>query len=206
MGRHLANGVMTRFEIAKKNSWYSDKGFNLEQEIDNVLKDISDIIEPSMYKLVKKEEDCYSFALKEAIFNKNIHELIREIIPLTYPNVLYLHNILSELKEKNIDIDSNEFIENYPFEAKINDNGAYFIEMNGKVLEENNLFYPLDWLIKEKRLFKNVEIYASVTVLWIDEDKYDGEDETNMLRVINNMKVKYYNTPLSKAFIYYVLG
>lgn len=100
MGRYLATGVMTKFHIMKKNSWYVDHNFDLDSEIENILKDISSIIDPSMYKLVEKSEDCYDFALKPEIFNNNIHELIGEISHLTYPNVNYFWNLEEKLKKK----------------------------------------------------------------------------------------------------------
>lgn len=206
MGRRLATGVMTRFEITKKNDWGSDSNFVLSSELENILKDISHIIDPSIYELVEKHEDCYDFALKTEIFNNNIHELIGEISSLTCPNVDCFWNLEEELKEKNIDINSKEFMGSYPLSVKVDEKGKYFIETNTEKIEEDYPFHPFYWIIDSDRLYKNIEINAAIILLWIDENKYCGEDETNMLSIINNMKARYYSSPLSKALVYYISG
>ncbi len=206
MGRYLAAGIMTRFDVRKKKGWFSDKKFNLEKEIDNVLKDINNIIDSSMYDLVEKKENRYDFALKPELFNKNIHELIREIKPLTNPNLTWISDIIKELEENGKTIYDKEFIEKYPIQVNISKNGEYSIEINNEVIEEDYPFYPMYCLINDKDLFNNVEIHIAIILLWIDYSKYDSEDETEMLRIINNMKAKYYSSPLSKSLIYYIIG
>lgn len=202
MGRYLATGIMTRFSIIGRKRMFYDKDFKLEKEIDNILNDINKIIDPSLYKLTNKDDECYEFSLKPDIFDNNIHELIREISPLTYPNVDFFADFYNEKENLN----NNDFIKNYPFACKVNSKGEYCIEINGEEIKEDYPFYPLYWIINDERLFYNVEIRAATILLWIDQDKYDGEDETEMLRIINNMKTKYYNSVLSKALIYYITG
>lgn len=204
MGRALAAGIMTRFDITKKNNW-NNEHFDLEKNLKRILKDISNIIDPSMYEVVMHDNESYEFALKPEIFNKNIHELIKEIGPLTCPNISCFYDIGCELTEKNTDICSKKMIEKYPFAIKVSEDGTYFVELNEEENEwEEGLFDPLYWIIKDDELSENVEISASVILLWMDESKYVGEDETNMLKIMNNMKSKYYSSPLSKALIYYI--
>lgn len=50
---------------------------------------MNEVIDISLYNLADKSEECYEFSLKLDIFNNNIHELIKEISPLTYPNTNY---------------------------------------------------------------------------------------------------------------------
>jgi len=192
---------MTRFGISIGKRWYRDKNFKIEENLENILKDMSDIIDPSMYELVEKDEDYYEFALKPEIFNENIYDLILEISPLTCPNDLEY-----EMKENHIDICSKEFIESHHFKMKVNEEGKYFFERDDHEVGEEYPFYPLYWITKEQKFSDNIAIRAAVINLWFDLNKYSGEDETEMLRIINNMKAKYYSNPLSKAFIYYVSG
>ncbi len=202
MGRFLANGVMTRFEIAKKDTSYSDEKFNLEKEMNNILKEINKTIDTSLYEITSKSKGHWIFSLKPEIFNKNIHDLIRELCPLTCPNVNSFIYIYREIKEKKIDIQSKKFEENYPINCKVDSEGNYYVKVNEEEQAEN--FTTLYWILNDRRLFYNVKIGSTVILLWSDEDKYIGEDETWMLKIINNMKTKYYNSLLSKALIYLV--
>jgi hypothetical protein len=43
-------------------------------------------------------------------------------------------------------------------------------------------------------------------MLWMDANKFDGEDESPMLKVLNSMKSSYYKNPLSKSLIYFIAG
>ncbi len=198
MGRHLVNGVLTRFKIKKNNNYYSN--FDLQKELYNVLKDMGRIIDVSLYELTTKGSDYYEFSLKPNIFDNNIHDLIREISPLTFPNV----NYFAYSRNKFGDINNKSFIDNFPFKCKINSNGKYYIEINDNKIDETQCFMPMHWILSNYEIRENVKINACIILLWIDEDKYDGEDETNILRLINNMKTKYYNSELSKALIYHV--
>lgn len=203
MGKYLTSSVVTKFKII--SGWYND--FNLEKEIDSILKDISNIIDSSMYNLTEKKENSYEFSLKPELFNKNIHELIKEIYPLTSLSHDWFKDIQAELEKENKTIYDKEFIEKHPLEINIDEYGKYYIEINeDEMLEEEYLYGPLYWLITDKRLYKNVDIYAKGIILWNDWNKYSGEDETPMLCIINNMKAKYYSSPLSKTLIYTVFG
>lgn len=205
MGRNLANGIMSKFYVIKKERWYSDKNFSIEKEFKAILEDLDKVIDTSLYELTSKEEDCYEFSLKLDVFNKNIHSFIGELSSLTYPNTNMFYNLKSIMKTKKIDFKSKDFKEAYPLACILNKDGNYIIEGNDEdEIIESGLFFPLYWMVNDGHLSDNIEIRVRVIPLWIDFSKYDGEDSTEMLRIMNHMKLKYYNNELAKALIYFV--
>lgn len=198
MGRYLASGVLTGFQIV--NAGYSKEEFKKKRS--NVLKDMSRIIDTTFYKLAGESDEHFSYCLEPKVFDDNIHDLLRELSDLTFPNVNYFCYFEDEVG----DINDKSFIDRYPFRCKVESNGEYYIQINDNKINEKSCVMPLYWMLKDRELRRNIEIYGWVILIWSDEDKYIGEDETNMLRLINNMKTKYYNSKLSKSLIYYVEG
>lgn len=205
MGRYLENGIMTKFYVIKKECWYSNKNFSIEKEMKRILEDLDKVIDTSLYELTSKEEERYEFSLKLEVFNKNIHSLIGELSSLTYPNTGMFYNLESIMKTKKIDLKSKDFNENYPLTCILNKDGNCIIEGTDEdEIIESGLFFPLYWMVNDDYLRDNIKIRVIRIPLWMDFNKYDGEDSTQMLRIMNHMKLKYYNNELAKALIYYV--
>ncbi len=202
MGRYLANGVLTQFSVKRVKRSFYDENYNLEKELDNVLKEMNKMIDTSNYELTAKEKDYYVFSLKSTFFEENIHELIKETSKMTLPNVndFYTNGFNEKL------VESENFAKQFPFKAKIDKNGEYSIKMRDEEIRLDFPFDPFYWMIREDILLRNIMVRGETLLLWCDDSKYVGEDETAMLEIINTMKRKYYKSKLSKSLIYYISG
>ena len=125
---------------------------------------------------------------------------------------LYLNNVFSEQKEE-IDFNSKNFCqEKYPLELKyVEDYGSKNLRIVGKnsYLNDFGSYYEPTWLYRKSNLFgwdDKYRIDINSAAIWIDMDKYDGEDETNMLFTLNSMKNSYFKSPLSENIFYYIFG
>ncbi len=202
MGRYFANGLLTTLIIKKNKSGFIDRNFDLKKELDNILKDISSVIDVSLYEIIEENEEKCILSLKTSVVNDNIHELLQELFPLTRPNT-YGFCDLKRTSDK-------EMIMNYSIKAErrldkfSKKDEIYTIIVGSAENTEDFHYFPLYWLISDKRIYNNTTIYGATILLWIDCNKYCGEDEYNMLRVINELKTKYYQSKLSKALIYYI--
>lgn len=198
MGRYLCNGIVTKFSIEKRNSWSSDKNFNIEKELKSILKDLDQTIDTSLYELCEKNDDCIVYSLKPEIYNNHIHELIQEISPLTFPNVDYFSDFEEKLKEKKLDLNNPEWVKQFPLQYTVDK------KQKDNTMSEFILTNQFCCTLHNEKVRNNVEISGNTLLLWIDYNKYVGEDETVMLDIMNHMKTKYYSTKLSGALVYCV--
>lgn len=209
MGRYVANGVPAIICICKKNY----KNCDVTKLKDEILKEVSKYVNIHDYDILVDKEVLNLF-LKKEIFDENIHELIKELEPITSCRSHLLYN-------KKIDWDNFDQ-ERYPINLKeYDDEYNYQNDYDRKNLKEKKYiecideefdcvepFYPINkWMIwGNKLLSENLEVYFYNIQLWCDWNKYDGEDETRLLYILNNLKKSYYKTKLGKDLIYYVSG
>lgn len=207
MGRYLANGIPTKICVfLRKNQ------VTLKDDLNEIKIDLSKYVDLSMYETIVYD-DAFEFKLKKEIFNKNIHELIKEIDPITpcdsylFCNLFYNQKIdvLSDEFNK-IKIELNKYGDDLEFENQnyITED-EYYIKSKDSYIKEANSF-PYQFWVLDNDVRKRYYVNMDFIMLWLDYDKYDGEDETQMLRILNNMKTSYYKSVLSKSLVYFIRG
>lgn len=197
MGRSLTCGILTRFSIGRYND-----DIKLKDEIEKIKKDMSTIIDLSLYNLEEQDEDKYVYSIKPEIVDNGIHELIKEMEKTTFPNMCGLYKSESEIK--NMDVKT--FKEKYSFKLKVKhtnsyDDGNYYIEFQEEELEERQ-WRPFNWMLRKYDKRRDVGILGDVISLWYNVDKVYGENDYYIIKIINNLKTKYYKSKLSGALVY----
>ena len=192
MGRYLANGILTTVNIKKIKgfSFDRDENFDLKAQLENILSDMNKYIDVSKYD-IREENDEIVLNLKNDFVNDNIDDLLKEVNELTPCN--HLFKPYFESRE-------------YPLLYKCEENDFHIIEYNGESVSRDFWIPCCAWILNDEYLFDNVAITVNFIPFWIDFDKYSGEDETRMLKIINSMKKSYYHSELSKVFIYEIYG
>ena len=212
MGQSLALGITTKIVIRKK------KGYETE-DINYALKDLKKIINIDDYKVKEKDEEGIRLILKEEIFDNNIHDFLKEIEPLTSGKSMFLFNLIDE--DRNIELNKDFSKENYPIKLKWYDKNDKYkneheknelcgecaaIYKDNRLMQEYMPFFNFAWLSTDYKVRSEFEIDLEFIPVWINGFKIISEDETMMLRIMNNLKTKYYQTKLSKDMIYYISG
>lgn len=200
MGRYLANGIPTRISVFLKKGKKID-----ENDLIKIKNDLLNYVDLSMYEL-NEYEDGYAFHLKTEVFNKNIYELIKEINELTPCYSYFIFNLFDDC---DINVLSDEFNkDNYKIELiKSSNNLEYFVQnTNSNNSIGETLSYPYQFWVLTSEIEDKYYVDMKFIMLWTDFSKFNGEDETEMLRILNNMKSSYYKNPLSKSLIYFIAG
>jgi hypothetical protein len=209
MGRYLANGIPTTISVVL------ERGYEVEKnDLTEIKKDLSKYVDLSMYELVKYDNG-YEFELKKEVFNKHIHELIKELEPLTSCRSYFMFNLLDkydinvlsdEFNKDNYKIELSKYGDNPEYEKEnyIRENAYYIRCQKGHISEASS--YPYQFWALSSEIRKKYYVDMSFIMLWMDYNKYNGEDETPMLKVLNSMKSSYYKNPLSKSLIYFIAG
>lgn len=195
MARYLCNGILTGFQINKDLS--RGGKINVKEELENILNELSDVIDLSLYNLVDENEDSLLYAIKREVVDEKIYELIEEIDDLTPVNCYPFAEIA---------MIGNNAKEKFPLKCEVDEydeKGLYYINFYGDKIKEEET-EPLYWTLSDDRLRSGVSVYGWAIKLWHDHSKFGCEDETFMLMTMNNMKSKYYKSKLSGALIYYV--
>lgn len=204
MGRYLSSGVLTSIFIKKsKDIYHRDANFDLKKQKENILKDMNRIIDVSKYD-VEEHEDVIVLKLKLDFINENIHALLSEMNHLT-TSAYFFENFYDYDEAIKIDFDDPDFKKKYPMLCTIED-GYYTIKCNDKSVTEQAMFDDFYWFIQDDYLCDNVVVSGAILVLWFDFNKYVGENQTPMLRVLNNLKTTYYHNELAKALVYEIFG
>jgi len=197
MGRVLASGLLSSIFIRKRSSMYSV--IDLKKEFKNVLKEMDKIIDTSKYDIIEKE-NAFIMYLKPDFVNENIHDLLKEMDVLTPIHLYY------DGEDLEVDVNDKDFKKKVKLNCKVHDYDYSIIYEDEEIITENRIFYPLDFFLYSSSLIQDIEIKGAILTLWSDFNKYDGEDETMMLEIINTMKTTYYHTELSKVLIYEIIG
>lgn len=206
MGRFLACGIAVRFTVIR-NSKVEDKDNNDLNDIKNRLNEFFSI---DNYEVDDKTySDAFLFTIKKDYLEKNIHGVIRELSNLYY---LWIDDIFG-VENGKIDLNSKDFCqEKYPLELKIiDDYGEEKLRVVSKedYLNDMEPFYEPAWLYERNSIFGWDEKYRLrilPAAIWIDLNKYSGEDESSILFTLNSMKNSYFKNPLSENLFYYIFG
>ena len=200
MGRYISSGILTEISIKKrKDSWYTDSNFDIKKQIDEILNDINKIIDTSKYDIIEKSDE-FILKLDTDFINKNIYDLLVEM-----NNINHRINFINAIIEDKVDCIDSEFKKKHPITCTFNGDN-YIIKCGDMVRYDEIPFSPFYWLLSNKKLFYNVEIYGSMIPIWIDYQKISSDDETFLLMVLNKMKTKYFKSELSKCVIFEVIG
>lgn len=206
MGQFLACGVAVQFTVFR-NSKTEKKDINDLIDIKNRLNKYFSL---DNYEIDDKSySDAFLFTIKKDYLEKNIHGVIRELSNLYY---LWIDNVFDK-EDGKIDFNSKDFCqEKYPLELKkIDYYGEEKLQVVGKgsYLNDMESFYEPAWLYKKNSIFGWDEKYRLrilPAAIWIDCNKWSGEDESNMLFTLNTMKNSYFKNLLSENLFYYIFG
>lgn len=188
--RYFSNGILTSFVIKRENSYW-ENNYNLKEHLDEIRQDIDQKIDISAYEITVVEDDFIEFVMKPSFFEDNIYDLLKEMDSLTQPYFF-----------KHIHYDKN----NFKIACGFDEESLFVVKFNDKEIKEERLYFSLCWLINSKTLYRNIEVFGFVITLWMDINKYIGEDETALLNIINTFKNRYYKTKLGACLIYYIFG
>ncbi len=204
MGRYLATGISTSIVIKKKDGWESSEEFNVLENKDDILKDLNNMIDVSKYECIYGN-DYITLQLKIEHFNDNIHELIKELYPMINCESCILSNCEKKVKILSKEFNKKDFPLTISNKKRNEENIIYCIQSDYE--EKLNYFIsPEYYLFENYEYKKNIKVDLYFINLWQDFHKYDGEDETKMLEIINKMSRFYYKSPLSKNMLFYILG
>lgn len=204
MGRYLAVGISTSIVIKKKYGWESSEKFNVLENKDDILKDLNNMIDVSKYECIY-DNDYIVLQLKTEHFNDNIHELIKELYPMINCESCILSNCKKKVKILSKEFNKKDFPLTISNKKRNEENIIYCIQSDYE--EKLNYFIsPEYYLFENYEYKKNIKVDLYFINLWQDFHKYDGEDETKMLEIINKMSRFYYKSPLSKNMLFYILG
>lgn len=206
MGQFLACGVAVQF-IVFRNSKTEGKDINDLINIKNRLKKYFSI---DNYEVDDKSyNNLFLFSIKKDYLERNIHGVIRELSNLYE---LSIEDVFGKEYGK-LDFSSKDFCqEKYPLKLKnMNNYGKKRLQVvgTGNCLNDMEQFSEPAWLYERNSIFGWGEKYRLRIIpaaIWIDCDKWCGEDETNMLLTLNTMKISYFKNPLSKNLFYYIFG
>ena len=208
MGRYLALGVATTIDVYKKKRAPLD--FSITQNKDKIKKQLEKFLDLEKYDCCEND-DCFTFRIKTDIFNDNVHDLIKELYPMIdcYYDLCGDDYYCGNDDEKD-KIRKNFNAENYPLTLTICGEGyrkgRFCSSWNDGCEDGSFPAAPEYWLFEDKEFRNNIDVNISYITIWFDCNKFDSEDETPLLEIMNNMSRKYYKSPLSRTMFFYISG
>lgn len=131
-------------------------------------------------------------------------------------NLLHLdpHFFLEYLDEKYNDLDYSKLNQkDYPCKLVFNRKDESGFQVKDDLHDFFCMYPPEDWLVADCDVFDSLfdydcEVSIMYVPLWQDYNKYCGEDESNMLRFLNRLKISAFRdgNPLTKTIMFFVLG
>lgn len=203
MGRMLAVGVPVKICFYKNNSKGEIKKYKIMQ------KEVSKYIDLSLYDTERKENSV-TLKLKKEVFDKNINDTLIDFynkfdfIPDMYFDGYHADLELLKQKKYHLELVYND--DEYK-EGVIN----YTISKDD-VYELEHQFPQEYWLIYDSKVNDSwgyeYELYIKYSPVWMDIDKIDSEDESNLLRILNKMKITTFKdcNELTKTLMFFILG
>lgn len=218
MGRYLALGIATTIYVEKnKNSLYSSKNFNLNKNKNKIINEMNKFLDMSKYHCVENVDSLY-FRMGRKHFNDNIYALLKELKPIINCDRMFFGEFFGYNKEMTIEevikqkykIKLDIYDETYHFDnehQKENLLNEFYIECNGETTNERYSPFeaPACWLF-DGELSDRVRVSFGYMLIWCDWNKYVGEDETPMLKLLNTFSRNYFHNPLSKNILFYIDG
>jgi len=197
MGKYLACGIATRIYVEKDK--YSS--IYMESNIEKIKRDLNKKVNLDNYNCIETEKGLV-FEINPQFVTDNINELIREIHPVINCKE-YFFEQLFRFQEINIeDFDK----ERYPLKLTV-DNNHYSL-INSKNNSYISEFYAYEnsecWMLENEFLIQNLQINISYIPIWMEFNKYAGEDETNMLYFLNYFSRDKFKNPLFKDILFFL--
>lgn len=192
MGRYLASGLATQILIKT-----DDNNFNIKNSKEVIFNELEKYIDLSNYNIVESD-DSFELTLEIDVANENIYSLINEIEPIITIECGPLNRSYKEIISQNR--------ENYPIEFKKDNENDYHLITNLDDIKESRPFYINNfWLLPwGQGIIGKVFVAMRVIILWMDFNKYCGEDETYLLKVMNEMKRSRFKTKLSGSLVFFI--
>lgn len=193
IGRYLAYGINTEIEIRKKHTWYSSDELSIKKNKKQILNQLDNFFDMSMYECTNEEEERLEFCLKNESFSSNIYDFLEEI-EKDFSLKNFFHNYIIE-KGKT-------YFKNR--EPMILENG--YIKLSNDEL--GNYFYSkcLEYIVFDEELSDNFEILTNNAIIWCDSHKIDSEDDFYLCNIINKVSREHYKSKLSKNAIFLIFG
>lgn len=218
MGRYISGGVAVKLRISKQKKYYSFSKCDLVENRTEILEQLNRYIDVSKYRIVEYD-DGFELNIDEDYVEKNIYDLVKEINPLLNCDSYFLYNLLdkdykrdlSEFSEDKYPLHLHKYTEEdtYKNECIKHDLcGHYCIKSDYGYIVEDTPFYSSErWLFNyDMKFVENVCVDIDFIPLWSDYDKFASEDEDKMLQIMNTMSKSYFNSKLSKNFLFYISG
>ena len=197
MGRYLSCAVATSMVVEKKK----DKPFEKE-ELNKLKQSVGKIFDLDLY-IVKEEENLISLEIKKDVFDANIHELCRELNKSFF--------LLTFLLYDNEYLDEDKPDEEWPISIKeIPNRNKYMLELgenanSNDVKSEDLSWYGFSPLLR--REFSNWRDYnfdIQGIMLFLDINKVDFEDQTEIVCLLNWFKKDYFKNKLSGSIVFHI--
>ena len=217
MGRFLAASIPTQLFIKRRGESFNN--LDLIKDKEKILNQINKYIDLSFYDINEEEKQIY-LKLNEEKANKCLKEFFKEIESILDLNH-YLQFSLFKEEDTNEGFDlknilkKNETKKEINFDnivikkdIKENDINYYMTagEKNHEINEDLSCIDGAPWLfdlIKELRSI-GAQIYS--IHIWLDYDKFCGEDENKMLQLLNKFSKSYFKSELAKIMIFNIYG
>ena len=197
MGRYLSCAVATSMVVEKRN----DKPFEKE-ELNKLKQSVGKIFDLDLY-IVKEEENIISLEIKKDAFDANIHELCRELNKSFF--------LLTFLLYDNEYLDEDKPDEEWPISIKeIPNRNKYMLELGENANSNDVKSKDLSWhgfsplLRREIPNWRAYSFDIKGIMLFLDINKVDFEDQTEIVCLLNWFKKDYFKTKLSGSTIFHI--
>ena len=197
MGRYLSCAVATSMVVEKRN----DKPFEKE-ELNKLKQSVGKIFDLDLYN-VKEEENLISIEIKKNVFNENIHDLCRELNKSFF--------LLTFLLYDNEYLDEDKPDEEWPISIKeIPNRNKYMLELGENANSNDVKSKDLSWHGFSplfRREIPNWRAYSfdiKGIMLFLDINKVDFEDQTEIVCLLNWFKKDYFKTKLSGSIVFHI--
>ncbi len=197
MGRYLSCAVGTSMVVEKRN----DKPFEKE-ELNKLKQSVGKIFDLDLYD-VKEEGNLISLEIKKDVFDANIHELCRELNKSFF--------LLTFLLYGNEYLDEDKPDEEWPISiTEIPNRNKYMLELGENANSNDVKSKDLSWHGFSplfRREIPNWRAYSfdiKGIMLFLDINKVDFEDQTEIVCLLNWFKKDYFKTKLSGSIVFHI--
>ena len=197
MGRYLSCAVATSMVVEKKN----DKPIEKE-ELKKLKQSVGKIFDLDLYN-VKEEENLISLEIKKDVFNENIHDLCRELNKSFF--------LLTFLLYDNEYLDEDKPDEEWPISiTEIPNRNKYMLELGENANSNDVKSKDLSWhgfsplLRREIPNWRAYSFDIKGIMLFLDINKVDFEDQTEIVCLLNWFKKDYFKTKLSGSIVFHI--
>lgn len=197
MGRYLSCSIATSMVVEERN----DKPFEKE-ELNKLKQSVGKIFDLDLYN-VKEEENLISLEIKKDVFNENIHDLCREL----NKSFFLLHFMIYDNEYLNTD----RHDEKWPISLIQTENGNKYMLVLGENANSNDIksedlswygFSPL--LRREFSNWRDYNFDIQGIMLFLDINKVDFEDQTEIVCLLNWFKKNYFKNKLSGSIVFHI--